>query len=411
MADPCLILFDDAVARRWHPFTATRPAGELRLGAFTLRERAERVFGAACIGHLAEPELGGFEEPGCGRVIDPGRARSTAASRAAVYLSSRVVPAWSGAPELGDGPALLRVGAEPVGWFAPAGTDAPDPVFFDDPAAAAPADARVVEIDGYLLDHPWSLIEHNADQVARDILALFPDAPRPELAPGVHVVGTAPLILGHDATVDPGAVIDLRDGPVWVDDGARIASFTRLAGPAYIGRGSSVLGGPLAAVTIGPACKVHGEMEESVVLGFSNKAHDGFLGHSYLGCWVNLGALTTNSDLKNNYGTIRMWTPDGAVDTGRIKLGCLLGDHVKTAIGTLLNTGTVVGTGANLFGAGIPPKYVPPFRWGLADPPAVYELERFLASAETVMRRRGVELGDGQRGVLTRAWQRAGSAP
>src|SRR5690606_14594115 len=158
------------------------------------------------------------------------------------------------------------------------------------------------------------------------------------LHPGVHVIGSAPLVVGPDVEIEPGAVIDLRRGPIWLDRGASVLAFTKLAGPAYVGRESTLLGRPLSAVSIGPVCKVPGEVEESIILGYSNKAHDGFIGHAYVGCWVNLGALTTNSDLKNNYGTVRIWTPAGEVDTGEVKLGCLLGDHVKTAIGTLLNT-------------------------------------------------------------------------
>jgi UDP-N-acetylglucosamine diphosphorylase/glucosamine-1-phosphate N-acetyltransferase len=193
--------------------------------------------------------------------------------------------------------------------------------------------------------------------------------------------------------------MDFRGGPIWLDDAVTLRAFTRLAGPAYVGRDSTLLGGSFEAVSIGPACKVRGEMEESVVLGHANKAHDGFLGHAYLGRWVNLGALTTNSDLKNNYGSVRMWTPDGPVDTGQMKLGCVLGDHVKTAIGTMVNTGTVAGVGANLFG-GMPSKYVPPFTWGAAADAGAYDIERFLGVAETAMARRDIPLTEGMRGIL-----------
>lgn len=406
MAGPCLVLFDDRAAREWQPFTLTRPAGELRFGAFTLRERAQRVFGAECIGHLTEEELHGFEEPDARPVLPQA---GVPADRDVVYLSSRAVPSWSAAPvRLPDHPALILVGGEAAGWFAPAGSPAPSADFFDDPAHNAPP-APELDIGGFLLERVWHLVTRNAEQVERDIAALFPNAARPELPAGVHVVGDAPLVLGTGAEIEPGAVIDLRRGPVWLDDRASVAAFSKIAGPSYIGRGTAILGGPLAAVSIGPVCKVHGEVEESVVLGYSNKAHDGFLGHSYLGCWVNLGALTTNSDLKNNYGSIRIWTPSGEVDTGEIKLGCFIGDHVKTAIGTLLNTGTVVGAGSNLFGGGIPPRYVPPFAWGGTDPSSVYEVERFLESAELVMGRRNIPLGDGQREMLRRAWQRSRS--
>jgi hypothetical protein len=144
-----------------------------------------------------------------------------------------------------------------------------------------------------------------------------------------------------------------------------------------------------------------------VLLGYANKAHDGHLGHAYLGRWVNLGAETTNSDLKNNYGPVRLWTPDGERDTGTIKLGCLLGDHVKTGIGTLLNTGTVVGAGSNLYGAAMPPRYVPPFSWGTGEALVPYRLEKFLEVAARAMARRDVELTPKLQRQLVAAWHLA----
>lgn len=403
MTRPALILFDDEVARDWMPFTLTRPAGELRFGALTLRERAERVFIARATGHLASEDLAGFDEPDAPPVL---RISEIPTDRDLLFWSSRAVPAWTNdPPEFGDRAVVLTIDGEPCGWFAPAGTTPPTE-FFERPAAHSPTDTPSLPIEGTRLDRIWQLITGNAEQLERDILALHPTPAPASLHPGVHVIGSAPLVVGPDVEIEPGAVIDLRRGPIWLDRGASVLAFTKLVGPAYVGRESTLLGGPLSAVSIGPVCKVHGEVEESIILGYSNKAHDGFIGHAYVGCWVNLGALTTNSDLKNNYGTVRIWTPAGEVDTGEVKLGCLLGDHVKTAIGTLLNTGTVVGAGTNLFGGSIPPRYVAPFTWGGSDPSVAYELDRFLDSAKVVMARRNVPLSDGQRLLLARAWSK-----
>jgi UDP-N-acetylglucosamine diphosphorylase/glucosamine-1-phosphate N-acetyltransferase len=202
-------------------------------------------------------------------------------------------------------------------------------------------------------------------------------------------------------------VLDSSEGPIWLDRGATVRAFTRLSGPAYIGPDSVVLGGPVASVSLGPVCRVRGELAEAVCLGYVNKQHDGHIGHAYLGRWVNLGAETTNSDLKNNYGTIRLWTPEGEMDTGEVKMGSLLGDHVKTGIGLLLNTGTVVGAGSNLYGAAMPPKYVPPFSWGTGEELVPYRLEKFMEVAERAMARRDVTLSAGTREQLGRAWERA----
>ncbi len=402
MSAPALVLFDDRAARDWMPFALTRPVGELRFGVMTLRERAERVFGVRCSGHLAAGHLRGFDEPGAPPVLD---LAALPADRDTLFISSRAVPAWGVTTIESNGqPSLIRIGDEVCGWYAPAGTGFPPPEFFLNPVAFAASGPAEFSLPGIVLDRPWRLIGRNGEQLSRDILALFSDHPRPEPQPGVHLLGDAPLIVDRSAIIEPGTVIDLRDGPVWIDAGARVAAFTRLAGPAYIGRNTTILGGQIADVSIGPVCRIHGEVEASVVLGYSNKSHDGFLGHAYVGCWVNLGALTTNSDLKNNYGSVRVWTPTGEVDTGERKLGCLLGDHVKTSIGTLLNTGTVVGAGSNLFGTGLPSKYVPPFTWGIGPDAGEYDLERFLATAEVVMARRNVDLTTRQRALLEAAW-------
>jgi len=151
---------------------------------------------------------------------------------------------------------------------------------------------------------------------------------------------------------------------------------------------------------------VHGEISATVVLGHANKAHDGFVGHSYLGRWVNLGAGTTTSNLKNTYGTVALWTPAGLRNTGLQFLGTLVGDHAKTGIGMRLTTGTVIGAGANVYGSEMPPKAVPPFAWGAGEPYAVYAPDKFLAVAERAMARRQVPLGDRARRQLAAAHER-----
>jgi UDP-N-acetylglucosamine diphosphorylase/glucosamine-1-phosphate N-acetyltransferase len=145
--------------------------------------------------------------------------------------------------------------------------------------------------------------------------------------------------------------------------------------------------------SIGPVCRIGGEVEESIFLGYSNKYHEGFLGHSYVGEWVNLGALTTNSDLKNNYGPVRVMVNGSLVDSGLAKVGAFLGDHVKTGIGTLLNTGVTVGFASNLFGGGmIEERTIPPFSWAGARKREEYRLDKAIETARAVMKRRNIEL-------------------
>lgn len=415
VAEPLLVLFDDQVARAWEPFALTRPAGELRYGVETLRERAERVFGLECAGHLVAPEVSDYDEPWAAPVL---RLEELPRDRDLLFWSSRAVA--EAPPHRAAGPLLLALGGEACGWWAPAGSALPDESFLLSPSRGAPSDLPVGEVPGELLARVWDLVLKGPDRLIRDAedqpwgrRAMDARVVEESLAAvGAGVLGESPLFMEAGVDVEPGVVLDLREGPIWLDQGATVKAFTRLAGPSYVGRGSVVLGGSITGSTIGPVCKVHGEIEESVFLGWSNKAHDGFLGHAYVGAWVNLGALTTNSDLKNNYGPVRVWTPGGEEDTGSMKVGCFLGDHVKTAIGTMINTGTVVGAGANLFGGTMPPKRVLPFAWGSAPDAGAYDVERFLETAEKAMARRDIALSQKQRRLLVEAWRRGrGEAP
>jgi UDP-N-acetylglucosamine diphosphorylase/glucosamine-1-phosphate N-acetyltransferase len=392
-----LYLFDDAVAAGWEPFSSTRPVGELVFGGCSFRERAELVTGATCAGHIA-PHLSGLDEPDSPPVVS---ADAVDRDGLRIWLNARFVPDWNGRIEAGSGEAVLLAGGGPVGWISPPGTPGPQRAFLDGSYAAASDEVATVRIGGHLLDGFWELVTRHGDQLGSDMRRLAGDDVSTVDA-GVTVLGDSGLRIGQHVTIEPNVVIDCTAGPVWLEDHVTLRAFTRLAGPTRIGPGSTLLGGTFDAVTVGPRCRLRGELESSVILGYSNKAHDGFIGHAVIGRWVNLGALTTNSDLKNNYGTVRVATAAGEIDTGSMKVGCFLGDHVKTAIGTMLNTGTVIGPGSNIFGA-TPAKHVPPFSWGGGDD-AVHAFDRFLETAETAMRRRDVPLTPGVRAVLERAF-------
>lgn len=406
MSSLSLILFDDAVSARWEPFALTRPGGEMVFGTMTMRRRAERLFGARCVAHLGADHLAGFHEGDSPPVLPYSQAP---AEGDRLFLSARAVPAWgSGEVWLArrGGAGVVLVGGEVVGWFAPDGAPAPDADFFLEPGRVLDR-TGAVQLEGTSVGRVWELMSRTPAQITEDVAGLFPDARTPELPAGVHHFGAHPVVVGDGVVIEPGVVFDTSGGPVWLDAGSHVKAFTRIAGPVYVGAGSIVLGGTVEQSSIGPVCRIRGEFAETVCLGWVNKAHDGHIGHAYLGAWVNLGAETTNSDLKNNYSTVRLWTPEGDADTGEIKMGCFLGDHVKTGIGLLLNTGTVVGAGSNLYGAAMPPKYVPPFSWGTGEDLVAYRVDKFLEVAERAMSRRKVTLTDGARAQLQAAWQRA----
>jgi UDP-N-acetylglucosamine diphosphorylase / glucose-1-phosphate thymidylyltransferase / UDP-N-acetylgalactosamine diphosphorylase / glucosamine-1-phosphate N-acetyltransferase / galactosamine-1-phosphate N-acetyltransferase len=393
-----LYLFDDAIAQDWQPFALTRPAGELLFGTQTFRARAERLVGLKCAGHIAAAHLAGFDEPGAAPVVV---SASIATTEPRVFIRSRaVIDSAASLPLQTSRTTVIRAGGLVVGLIVPAGEPNPDAAFFAEPELALRSDG--IDVRARMIERVWDLVLENAEQIRRDFAAAGAATDNPAMDTIAFTPGQ--LRLGRNVMIEPHTVFDFSHGAIWLDDDVTVRAFTRLAGPAYVGRGSTLLGGPYDAVSIGPVCRVHGELEESIVLGYSNKAHDGFLGHAYLGRWVNLGAMTTNSDLKNNYGTIRMWTPAGEADTGSIKMGCLLGDHVKLGIGSLINTGTVIGAGSNLFGTEMPPKYVPPFSWGSGSDLGTYDVDKFLAVTATVMGRRKVTLSDDARAMLRGVW-------
>ncbi len=209
--------------------------------------------------------------------------------------------------------------------------------------------------------------------------------------PGVAVRGDdGRFFLGPDVSLEPGIVIDVTEGPVILGHGVSVRSGSRLEGPLYLGPGCIVKAGArICGGSFGIGCRLAGEIGETVAMDFVNKQHDGFIGHAVLGSWINLGALTTCSDLKNNYSPVRVDLGWGSLATGSRFVGLMAGDHVKTAIGTLFNTGTCAGFAANVFGTGMPPKHVPAFSWGGYPESPRYDVDKAITTATIVMSRRG----------------------
>lgn len=407
-----LYLWDDARARRFEPFTLTRPVGELRAGAELIRRRWEQRLGMVASGFVSGAPLRDFEEAGAPPAADAVPAGSVVAnSRCVVSLAADPAGAAAG-DAAGDGApgparwlcdgrlAAVRL-ARAVSAAELMATDALESL------GDAIAEGASTEVPGRWLEQLWELLGTLAVQLTEDVAALGATLTCDPPPAGVTVLGAHPVFLERGATVEPLVLLDASAGPILVRRGATITALTRLAGPAMIGEASSVLGGRLHTVSIGEHCKVHGEMSTTIFLAYANKAHDGFVGHSYVGRWVNVGAGTITSNLKNTYGTVHLWTPEGMCDTGLQFLGTMFGDHVKTGIGTRLTTGCVLGAAANVFGEHMPPKVVPPFAWGDGAPYALFELPRFFTQCERMMARRQVMLGERGRRQLTAAWDAA----
>jgi UDP-N-acetylglucosamine diphosphorylase / glucose-1-phosphate thymidylyltransferase / UDP-N-acetylgalactosamine diphosphorylase / glucosamine-1-phosphate N-acetyltransferase / galactosamine-1-phosphate N-acetyltransferase len=389
-----ILLYDDALARSFEPFATTRPLSEMRAGALLIRERWERVFGGPAIGFVSAPHLDGFVE-----FDAPPFARAPSAvpggawvvnTRALPFLDAQIPPDAQVVDVAGRVAAVRlqsAVGdAEFLALMRGESLDA---------ALGVTTEARVT-VEGVWLDAVWDLVAHLGVLLMRDIPALASTLEEMQVLhadshAGVHVVGQHAVSVEAGATIEPLTFFDTSAGPVLLRRGSSVQAFTRVVGPCYVGAGSTIMADRIAGSSIGDVCRVHGELSVTILVGHANKGHDGFVGHSVLGRWVNLGAGTITSNLKNTYGPVALWTPDGVRDSGQQFLGTLFGDHAKTGIGLRLTTGCVLGAGANVYDQ-MPPKAVPPFSWGGGTPYMVFAAEKFTDTARRMMQRRGVAL-------------------
>ena len=381
-----LCIFEDHDVSLLEPLTLTRPAFDLWCGAMALWRRQLRATAAKEIGVLVRPALADL----CRLEHADFAVNDSAWLQAgpAILINSRWLPDH----------AIDDVQSPRVGMVD-------DQVAFVVLPHAAVLESIDNDIEsfkqtlphcpagGVMIDYSWDLVKNNARMLSGDSAWFAREIPLQQS--NATVVGPRESLRVHaEAAIEPFVVADTRNGPVLIDRGAVVQSFSRLEGPCYIGPDSWVVGAKLRGSTIGPYCRVGGEVEASILQGYSNKYHDGFLGHSYLGEWVNLGAGTQVSDLRNDYNPIRVFIGGQRVNTGLTKVGVFLGDHTKTGLGTLLNSGTVTGAFCNLLPSGsfLPP-VVPSFctvRYGQLQERS--DLRQILNTAATVARRRGREL-------------------
>ena len=405
-----IVLFEDDRVVDLGPIVDTRPAFELRCGILNLRERIEAIATTANVygsvrAYLTEitrglvplldngdAEVVAVNAQLTGTVDDLARAIASLGSGSEIRVDGRLWMARTTASEL---PARASA-RDDDGSSAPTGLG-----FFARPWEVVAANEQHLVADaGWLAGRgaPERRIfgvdfEDHSPRLQWLAAAAWVDgAELADIFPGATFVESERIHVARGARVRPGAVIDAEEGPVVLGPGCVVHPLSVVVGPAYVGPGSVVNPGAKLreGTSVGAFCKVGGEIEESVIHDLSNKQHDGFLGHALVGNWVNLGADTNGSDLKNNYGPVRVDLGDGPIDTGLSFVGQLLADHVKTGIDTMLTTGGVVGVAGNVFGGGFAPRFFPAFGWGGADGIREYRLDDALRTARTVMARRDV---------------------
>jgi UDP-N-acetylglucosamine diphosphorylase/glucosamine-1-phosphate N-acetyltransferase len=258
-------------------------------------------------------------------------------------------------------------------------------------------------MDGILITYFWDLIKNNSEQLIAEFKSLTKgNEIKGQIYENTVLLNKDNIYIGKNTKIKPGVVIDAEDGPVYISDDVLVEPNAVIQGPAFIGNRTIVrLGAKIRLNTsIGEVCRVGGEIEDTIIHSYSNKQHDGFLGHAYVGMWCNFGAGTTNSDLKNNYSNIKVFVEGKLMDSGSMFIGLIMSDHSKAAISTVFNSGTVVGVSSNIFGEGFPPKFIPSFSWGAIKSKHIYRPEDAIETAQKVMARRKKQLSKAEAGLL-----------
>ena len=352
-----ICVFEDTGVGNLSPLSLTRPAFDLRCGTGTLLERHKGYFAGAALAVQVRPglaELTRLAHPG----LPVNDATWLAGGEDVIFVNARWL-APAGRPESSRWCGSGVVG-EQIAWSVVPAADLAAPL---NPWERLGRTACVRPAGGAMIDYPWHLVEHNAEAIRED----FAHGPNREARAGlkgVLVLGPAKQVVVHPAAlVEEQVVLDATNGPVIVEAGAIVQAFSRLEGPCYVGPGCQVLAAKIrGGTTLGRGCRVGGEVEASILHGFVNKYHDGFVGHSYVGGWVNFGAGTQVSDLRNDYSPVSVFLDGKKVETGLIKVGSFLGDYTRTSVGALLNVGTVVGPFSQMLAnGGLLPRSVPPF--------------------------------------------------
>lgn len=369
------ILFDDNTRFDLLPFTHTRPVADIRCGILTMRERWEKVLKQDTT-TLTEAYL--------------QRAFPLHTGSDAVYINASLFatePLAEAITRLQTGEKLIH---ENMLIAARLDATANDFETFTGKVSELTAKAFAGEV--HRLQHIWDIFSYNEKAIADDFLLLTKGRSSASIPDYATVIGKERVFVEEGAVINAGVIINAASGYVYLSKDSEILEGALLRGSIALGEHAVIKMGAkiYGATTLGPGCKVGGEISNVVFFANSNKGHDGYLGNAVIGEWCNLGADTNCSNLKNNYDQIRIWDEhrNKSVHTGLQFCGLLMGDHSKSGINTMFNTGTVVGVSANIYGAGFPEKFVPSFSWGSSESMHTYQFERAVETAQRMMARR-----------------------
>ena len=381
--------FEDKFLENFHPLTLTRPVYDLRVGILTLGDKwlhSLDVPEKKTAGTLRNHLKGVFEEFS---VSDP--------TENALWINPRFIPSdalTKQVKELDDNQGLItdsqliaaNISYETHQKWNQLGIDLDDISLID-----------LNPDDFVILKNSWELFQINGEQIISDIELIRKNFEKSQKEyPHAIFTNRDHIFIEEDAEIEPGAMLLADTGPIYIGNGARIMANSVIRGPSAICKNSVVKMGAkiYEDTTVGPVCKVGGEIANTIFHSYSNKAHDGYVGNSVFGQWVNRGADSNTSNLKNNYSTVKVvdWKTKKEFDTGQQFIGTIMGDHSKTGINAMLNTGTLCGVCCNLFSDKYPPKFVPSFSWVSGSDIVPYHFDKAVEAMERMMARRSVQL-------------------
>lgn len=361
------------------PLTYTRPVSEVRVGILKIREKWEKLLEVESSYFISKDYLEiQFQKP----------TGKTLFIRGGLLPTSELATAIK---NLTDDQVLVQGESLLAGFFTQE----------DDFEVGSRESIQVS--DAQLVEYPWDIFKLNSQEIKRDFELLTNGREsQPLTDPNTQVYGDQLFI--EEGAIIKSAVLNSENGPIYigknaeVQEGSLIRGSFALCDHSIVNMGAKIKGDS----TVGPHSKVGGEVSNSVIQGYSNKAHDGFLGNSVIGEWCNLGADTNNSNMKNNYANVKMWDFDSSrfKDTGLQFCGLIMGDHSKCGINTMFNTGTTIGVSANIFGDGFPRNFIPSFAWGGASGFSTYPTKKVFETAKLVLSRRGKELTEKDEAIM-----------
>ncbi len=388
-----VILFDNESVVHLYPLTLTRSAADLRCGILTIAEKWEKIFNST-VSQIAQPHL--------------SVKYNTIFTNDNYFINGKLLPSEvivEAIRNLNIGEALVYKD---------------EILAYRNETPITKFSNQITISEANLIHRAHHIFTYNASEIKNDF-ALITANRKSEVLSKTNVCIGAHSIFLEEGVKAEAAIFNTSEGPIYLAKDSEVMEGAMIRGPFALCEHATVKMGAkiYSATTIGPHSKVGGEVSNSIIFGFSNKGHDGFLGNSVLGEWCNLGADTNNSNLKNNYEDVKLWnyTLNSFERTGLQFCGLIMGDHSKCGINTMFNTGTVIGVSANIFGSGFPRNFVPSFSWGGSSGFETYKPLKAFATAEKVMQRRGLILSETEKNILNyifelesnyRSWERGG---